>query len=53
MPYAFLEVAVCMAAARPAIHPLSLNVLTTIMAGVLEASKDLVRHVCAMYMTCL
>ena len=39
------EVAVCMAGAFPDVHPLFVNALAMITAGVLEASNDLALHV--------
>ena len=54
MSYTFLEVAVCKTGGTfPVSHSLSLNALMAIMAGVVEASIDLLRHVRAKYMTCV
>ena len=53
MAYTFLELAVCKTGAFPVIHPVSLNALIRIMAGVVEAFIDLVHYVHAKYMTCV
>jgi len=48
MSMTVFELAVCMAGAFPVVHPLFVNALAMIRAGVLEASNDLVRHVYSM-----
>ena len=54
MAYTFLELAVYKTGGTfPVIHPVSLNALMRIMAGVVEAFIDLVHHVHAKYMTCV
>ena len=58
MAYTFLELAVCKTGAFPVIHPVSLNALMRIMAGVVEAFTDLVHYVhakcvCHVYDMCM